>query len=204
MSYFPAPGFEGLDSFSFRASDGTNTSTPATVTIDVRRGGGTTYLPLADAKVSSASPSRNYGTETTLRVRASGPQWRSYAKFQVGPLTGPLSSARLRLFVTDGSDQLGRVFAVANAWTESALTWNNAPALVGLPLATLGAVPPGGWVEYDVGAFVRGPGTFSFALTSTSTNSAYFSSREGSYPPELVVKTRAHVHFAAQAGVSRP
>jgi len=190
--YFPSPGFAGLDSFTYRVSDGMHASEPAAVTIDVQGSkSSTTFVVLADSKVNSASPTRTYGTETTLRVRASDPEWRTYVKFQVGLLTAPVVRARLRLFATDGSDQAGRAFAVASSWTESALTWNNAPAIAGSPVATGGAVSDGAWVEFDVTAIVTGSGTFSFALTSASTNSAYFSSREGAHSPELVVQTRA-------------
>jgi hypothetical protein len=41
-------------------------------------------------------------------------------------------------------------------------------------------------VDIDIGT-VPGNGTYSFALTSTSTNSAIFSGREGANPPQLVL-----------------
>jgi len=189
--YFPAPGFAGTDSFSYVAGDGTHASEPATVAIDVLAGGSSTFLALADSKVSSSSPARNYGSETTLRVRASSPEWRTYVQFQVGGLSGPVTGARLRLFATDGSDSAGRVFAVASTWTEEGITWNGAPGLGSSALATGGAVAGGAWTELDVGAaFTAGARTsvtYSFALTSSSTDSAYFSSREGAHPPELVL-----------------
>jgi hypothetical protein len=42
-------------------------------------------------------------------------------------------------------------------------------------------------VEFDLGAAVAGVGLVSFVLTSTSSNSALYSSRESAQPPELIV-----------------
>ncbi len=191
VTYVPAPGFTGMDSFVYRASDGTNDSDPALVSVTVSPMGGpiTTLLSVADSKVRSDSPTTNYGTETTLRVRASGPEWRTYVKFEVSGIAGTVAEATLRLYVTDASDDGGRVFAVGNAWTESGLTWNNAPVIAGSPLDIGGPVTSGAWVEFDVTSRVTGNGVSSFALTSLSTNSALFSSREGTQPPELVIRT---------------
>jgi hypothetical protein len=163
---------------------------------------------MADSKVNSGSPTRNYGSETTLRVRAPSPEWRTYLEFQVSGSSGPVTGARLRLFATDGSDSAGRVFAVASTWTEAGITWSNAPVIGGSALATGGAVAGGAWTEFDVGARFTASGsadgTFSFALTSSSTDSAYFSSREGSNPPELVLTFGPRRPRAARDGAPAP
>ena len=191
--YTPAPGFSGADSFSYRASDGVNASDPGLVSITVGAGGGpsTTFTSVADSKTKSSSPTTNYGTETTLRIRSSDPEWRTYVKFVVSGLDGAVSSATLRLWVTTGSNDGGRVHAVESGWTETGLTWNNAPALAGSALDAAGAVASGSWVEYDVTGAVQGNGTVSFALVLQSTTSCYFSSREGEHAPELVVTAGA-------------
>src|SRR6185503_6990924 len=62
-----------------------------------------------------------------------------------------------------------------------------APAIGGTALDSGGPVATAAWAEYDVTPAVTGNGTFSFALTSSSADSAYFSSREGAQPPELVL-----------------
>lgn len=50
FTYQPDAGFSGLDSFTYRASDGAADSAPATVTIDVAQsGGGDTTPPTVDA-----------------------------------------------------------------------------------------------------------------------------------------------------------
>ncbi len=150
---------------------------------------GTTFLAVADAQVRSSSPSDNFGSDAALRVRSGSPEYRSFVRFQVSGLTGSVTSARLRLFVTDGSDDGGSAYGVSATWSESAITWSNAPALGGSPLDSAGAVSAGTWAEYDVTAQVVGDGSYAFGLSSASENSALFSAREGSSPPELVIAT---------------
>jgi PKD repeat protein len=148
------------------------------------------FRPTADAWVVSWYPASNYGTQSSLVIRAGQPTYRSYLRFAVTGLAGgSVDSAKLRLFVTDSSDVGGALYQVASNWTESGITWSNAPAIEGAPLASAGPVIAGQWVEFDVTSAVRGDGSYDFALASTSTDWASFSSREGANPPELVVQT---------------
>jgi PKD repeat protein len=149
---------------------------------------GTAFQPTADAKVRSSRADRNYGLAVDLRVKRDSSIYDSYVQFDVTGIDGSVVSAVLRLYVTDGSSDGGTLYEVDDDWTETGLTWNNAPAIGGAPIGSLGAVSPG-WIELDVSAVVAGEGTYSFALTSSDSNSAYYSSREGAYPPELVVET---------------
>jgi hypothetical protein len=152
-----------------------------------------TILPVADAQVKSTSPSSNYRTLVTLRVRqgtsATDTTYHSYVKFTVSGLTAPPQGAKLRLYVTDASPDGGRVYATDAGWTESAITWNNAPPLVDPAFATIGATTLDTWAEVDLGSRITGDGTYSFGLASSSTNSGLYSSREGTHPPELVLTT---------------
>ncbi len=59
-TYTPAPGYVGPDSFSFTASDGTNTSAPATISLDVV----TPTPPVADNQ--SVSTNENVALPVTL------------------------------------------------------------------------------------------------------------------------------------------
>ena len=153
--------------------------------------GGTRVLgPVADAHVKSSSATKNYGAESSLRLRNGGTSsdtYRSYLKFDVTGLASAPDSAKLRLFVTDDSPDGGSVFKVANSWTETAITWGNAPAVAGSSLAAAGATRNGTWVDFDVTSAVTGNGEVSFALTTTSSNSSYYSSREGANRPQLVL-----------------
>ncbi|MEZ4659727.1 MAG: DNRLRE domain-containing protein [Caldilineaceae bacterium] len=182
------------------ASDGSLTSfDEVTITVNDAGGGGSggstlTFVPVADAMVKSSSATRNYGSDSTLRLRGgSDPLYNSYLQFNVSGLSGAVQSAKLRLYVTDGSDVGGAVYAVSNngsngaPWTESGITWANAPVISGGPLTTLGAINADAWAEYDVTAAIGGNGNFSFGINTTSGNSAYFSSKEGANPPQLVI-----------------
>ncbi len=149
-----------------------------------------TFQPLADARVHEASPDSNAGTDTLLRLRFDeGSSYESYLRFKLTDLSGPVISAKLRLFCTGGSDVGGQVFFTTSNWRETSITWNNKPAATSEEIASLGPVSTDTWVEFDVTSAVVGPGLGSFILRSTSSDSAYYSSREGSNPPELVVET---------------
>lgn len=149
----------------------------------------TTVTPVGDSFVSKTSPTKNYGTNVSLRI--SSTTYRSYLKFSVSGLAGSVASAKLRLWVNDASIDGGSVYAVSNSWTESgagSINWNNAPALPASPVAAIGATSAlGTWTEVDLGAAIPGDGTYSFAIASNSSNSAYYSSRQGTHAPELVV-----------------
>ncbi len=148
---------------------------------------------MADSKVNFSSASRNYGTENNLRVRGGSTPWNSYLKFDVVGLGGSVQSAKLRLYVTDGSKDGGTLFRVPDtSWSELGITFANAPPFGGA-LGNAGATSPGQWIEFDVTSVVAGEGQFSFGLASSSTDSGYVDSREGAFPPELVVVTGGSV-----------
>jgi PKD repeat protein len=148
-----------------------------------------TLHPVADAQVSQTSPTRNFGGDGSLRVRRSAEgSYRSYMRFSVSPtLASAAGSATLRLYCTDGSSSGGRLITLQeDGWTESGITWNTQPDAPFFDLAPLGPVSAGQWAELDVTAAVRG-GARVFALVIGQSNSAYFSSREGAHPPQLVL-----------------
>ena len=147
-----------------------------------------TFLPTADARVNEGSPSSTTGTDVALRVRAqAGGSYHSYLRFDLTGLSTPVASAKLRLYCTDGSDVGGRAFSTSGGWSETGITWSNKPAATGAQLASLGTVASNAWVELDVSSAVTAGSVVNLLLTSTSSNSAYFSSREGSNPPQLIV-----------------
>jgi PKD repeat protein/predicted MPP superfamily phosphohydrolase len=149
-----------------------------------------TFLPVADARPNEASPTATSGLVTVLRVRAEpGESYHSYLRFDLAGLTGSVVSAKLRLYSTDGSNVGGLVYPTSGSWSETTLTWSNKPAPTGPLVTSLGTVATGAWAEFDVTSVVSGPGTLNLVLQSTSSNSCYYSSREGTNPPQLVVST---------------
>jgi PKD repeat protein len=149
-----------------------------------------TFTPVADAFVSQQQATKNYGNDANLRVRSSNSSFVSYLRFNVAGLGGSVGSVRLRLFVTDVSTNGGTVYPTSNTWTESgtgSINWNNAPAL-GSAIKAIGPTTAAGtWTEVDLGPVIGGNGTYSFAIAGGSTNSAYYSSRQGANPAQLVV-----------------
>jgi hypothetical protein len=153
-------------------------------------GGQLTFTATADAQVLSSSPTTNYGTRTNITVRNGGStsySYRSYLTFAVTGLAGPPRSAVLRIFVTDPSTNGGAAYATSRSWTETGITWSNAPPPSGPALAQAGATTTGTWVQLNVTAAVTGNGTVSLALSDGNGDSAIYSSREGTNPPQLVV-----------------
>ena len=149
-----------------------------------------TFTPNADSYVSWSSPTKNYATYTDLKILANtgSYEYHPYFQFAVSGLSGAPSSAKLRLYVTDGGSRGGNWFTTASGWVETAINWGNAPAITGSPVASLtGAVTAGQWIEIDVTSKITGNGTFSFAGTTTATDTVAFASRESANAPQLVV-----------------
>jgi RHS repeat-associated protein len=166
----------------------TSSGPTATLTVTPESSVLPVITPLDDATIQNANPTTNYGSATTLLVDNS-PIRNFLLKFEVSGINGnSVVSAKLRLYNSDGSDVGGRFYPVAdNSWQEETVTWNTAPA-AGTPLIdTLGTVSPGNWYEVDVTSLITEDGTYSLRVSSTSTNGADFSSKEGANPPQLII-----------------
>ena len=148
-----------------------------------------TFKPVADSYVTSAYPSTNYGGSTRLRVYAS-PTVRSYLRFNVQGTSGTVTRATLRLYSVDASTVGYEVRHVANnSWGENTITYSNAPAFSSTVTGTSGRFGASSWTNVDVTSLVKGNGTYSVILTTTSSTSARLVSRQGDRPPRLVVET---------------
>jgi acid phosphatase type 7 len=154
----------------------------------------TTFTPVADTYVDSSSPATNFGTAGQLGVDNS-PIKRIFLRFDVSGLVDPVTSAKLRIHVDDvksaRSNNGGTFSSMTNiTWSETAVTWNNQPAIDGATLGSLGSVSRNTWYEIDVTSFVTGNGTFSIGATSPSNDDAGYDSREtGATAPQLVIDT---------------
>jgi len=149
--------------------------------------GSTTFIPVVDTYVNSASAGTNYGSDTTLRMDGS-PDVHAYLRFTVAGLSGTITQVRLLLH-SNNSDSVGiRAWAVSNnTWGELTTTYSNAPAL-GSQLATSGSFASGVWVSLDVTPYVTGNGTYSFGVTNLSSTAISVASREaGANAPQLVI-----------------
>jgi hypothetical protein len=189
----PSPQTLGIGTYAFKSwSDGlaaahdivapaVNSTWTATYT--------TTKLAFAaavDANVRALHPTTNYGSSSTLRVRSG--RSRVYLKFNVTGISARPTSAKLRLWVTDPGPSGGSVYRVSTSWSESTITWRNAPAISGAAIAGYGAVSTGHWVEVDVRAAIGRSGTFAFAISGGSALDAVdYASSETLHKPQLVI-----------------
>lgn len=174
----PTPG-GGASPTPTRTPTRTNTPVPSTTL---------TFTPIDDASIVSGSPNTNYGTATTLLVDTS-PLQHFLLKFNVTGVSGrQVTSAKIRLYAVDSSDKGGDFYRVGdNSWQEETVTWNNAPAADSTLLASLGSVSSGNWYEVTFTSLITGDGTYSLRISSTSSNGADYSSKEGANPPQLVI-----------------
>lgn len=148
-----------------------------------------TFTPVADASVQAASPAQNFGTGTLL-LSDTSPLEESYLRFSVAGLSGTVTSARLRLYVSNGTSNGPALHPVAGGWTETGVTWNTRPSRTGAAVANVGTLGAGTFVEYDVTALVRGNGTYDLALVPETSDGVDFASRESSDAsrrPQLVL-----------------
>jgi PKD repeat protein len=155
-----------------------------------------TLNPIADSYVSSSNLTGNYGTLTTMKVRegdgsSTNPNYHTYLKFDVSGVSGTVSAVTLKLFVTDASANTESVFVVGdNSWTETAITYTNAPAITGNAVGTTKAAPVGAYVSITLvpSSVTPGSSPLTLALKSSATDSFIVSSREdAANKPQLVV-----------------
>jgi acid phosphatase type 7 len=166
------------------ASNTVSVTTPAPATV-------LTFTPTADTYAAADGPSTVYGTSTQF-IADNSPVKRLFTKFSVsGVGTKRVVAAKLRLYCVNPSPSGGAFHGSDPAWSESTLTWNLQPAIDSTIVSSLGAVRSSNWYETDVTALVKGDGTVSIAATSTSSDGAYYSSKEGTagFAPQLVVTT---------------
>lgn len=152
-----------------------------------------TFTPTADATVRSDMPAGNFGAAASLETD-NRPVKDFLLTFDVSGVGGrQVTSAQLRLYCLDSSNRGGDIRRVAApGWNESTVTWSSAPPGDLSPVASLGQVSTGTWYTVNVTPIVAGDGLVSVRVTSTSSNGADFSSKEGAagFVPELVVTTQ--------------
>jgi hypothetical protein len=148
------------------------------------------FTPVADAYVSTAHPEANYGTEPILRVDAT-PKIRSYLRFQLDGLSGRVVKAKLRLWSPTG-DLAGYAVqpVTSDGWVERDITSTSRPA-ADTPVARSGPFGPDSWSSVDVASLMDDPHEISLVVTTRSSQTITFASREGRNRPQLVVWTES-------------
>ena len=163
-----------------------------------------TVNPSGDAYVRDGSyASTNYGTATTMMVKAdaAGYARKSYVKFDFGAFSGTsTTNAKLRLYISNVNTDAARTVKVYGtsdeSWSESGITWNNAPAGSTLVNSAVIGNTTGVWCEIDVTSYVNSnmsDKTVSFLLVNegaaSSKGDVTFNTKEASSnKPELVLQ----------------
>lgn len=152
------------------------------------------FTPIDDATVQG-TVGINDGV---IKVQTSGPTRTGYYKFDVTGLTPTeIASATLRLTVSQdaGSGTLNLRTGTTNAWAEETINAANAPAAGAVIDSVSGTHAVGAVREFDVDSVVTANGTYSFVLQHGGGNDVWFSSKEGSTAPQLVI-TRPDLSLA--------
>jgi len=153
------------------------------------------YFPSDDAFIVRDYPDENHGLDTDLVIDQDSGVFDALIRFDMSNINiNSVTSATLRLFCIDGSTSGGVFSTSAPNWDEESVTWSNAPAAHGIGvLGTLGDVYADEWYELDISEVLLNPlnsltGALSIRISSESWNRAIYSSKEGSNPPQLLLK----------------
>jgi hypothetical protein len=192
---YTVDAFDGYGNHS-TASSPASVSTSSTATY--------TFTPVADAYVRGDTPTTNYGIVSSLKADAS-PDYHSYLRFNVGGISGTVTKATIQLYSTSSSAVGYRVQSVAaNTWDESQVTYANAPAL-GAVVGSSGRFSSANWVSVDVTPLITGNGLYDLAVTTTSTSSMTFYSRDAAaFWPQLVIQTSSAAATATNTPINTP
>ena len=148
----------------------------------------------ADAFVSGAQMTKNFGRARDLRIDAS-PTHRTFLRFKVDLSAGDVKRVNLLLFSRNRSRLGYQVRLVEEPWRETEITFINAPSL-GPDFVLSGPLKARSWKAVDVTPLVEGSGGgnyVSFALTTRSSNAVELASREaGLRGPRLVVERESN------------
>ena len=163
-----------------------------------------TFNPTADAFVRDGTEyeEKTHGTQVILAAKDASPasyNRKSYLKFNFSSLNAlSVSNAKLKLYVytaDPGPDRSILVYGNINeGWSESTITWKNAPDQAGDTLITSSpatGTPVGTWIEFDVTSYINSQMSdkvVSLQLKNSGTAYITFNSREASTnKPQLVI-----------------
>ena len=146
--------------------------------------------PKADAFVSQASRTQNFGHARLLKVDSS-PTLRTYVTFAVDLSDNDIQQVSLLLYSRTKSRAGYRIRLIDERFRERRITFANAPGLSGDSVVS-GPLRAKAWKAVDVTMLASGEDDYvGFALTSDSGKGVEFASREtGLRGPRLIVQRR--------------
>ncbi len=155
----------------------------------------TTLNPVVDAQIRSGTfANTNYGNDAFMGVVGNGGDWNieGYVRFDLSAITGVATDAQLRLYVENTGTSPVEVWTgadVDDGWSESTITWNNAPATNQL-ITTFSSINIG-WVSIDISSQVQaeqqGNNTLTLNFTHRGSDYMALTTREGTNAPELII-----------------
>lgn len=161
-------------------------NTPNSITRTFRtQNQSTAFLnPIADAWVSEAQPTTNFGAAANLEMRAtgSGLARHAYLKFDLSQVTRPPVSAILTLRTSPTAWDVLHVYRLATtSWGEFTVNWNNGP-LDPLHYIQFGAQPGNSFINLDLTSmFPSAGGLCTLGLVTSNNPGHYFLSKEGGF-----------------------
>lgn len=151
---------------------------------------------IADSFVQSDTPDTNYGNWGVMYAMNAPWSTRNlYVTFDLTAAGGAISNASLQLYKMSGPSDTEKVYGVSpSSWTESGITWNNAPGLTGTPIATTSTSSTGQYYSYDVTSYMQaqqaaGATSVSFGVTGNATTFDIVSTRENHWVIPLLKVT---------------
>jgi len=153
----------------------------------------TSFTPVADAYVDDNNPDSNKGNDSVIRlvtpVTPGGTyeQRIGFLKFDVD-VPGSIISVKLKLYNSGTKNRGINVHSVSDtSWGETSITWNNQP-VIGAAIVKADVLE-NSWQEFDLTGHVTANGLLSLGLKRDASDSRReVVSKEGSFPPELVIE----------------
>ena len=162
-TYTPTSGYIGADSFTFEVTDGTSTSTPATVSITVNQA-----APVAN----SQSVTTAFATPVSVTLVATGPPTITYSVV-AAPANGTLSGTAPNLTYTPGSNYAGAdsfTFKANNGGDSNIATVSITVTAPPLPVPASQSVTVNYQTATAVTLSATGLGTITYAVSIPPTN----------------------------------
>lgn len=145
--------------------------------------------PDGDTYIRKSFPSSSYGTASSLNAEAGSSEKRALMRFRPAalPADAVITAVQLQLYVTNSSVTGGSLSTINGPWTETGTNWNSAPQ-VGTRIIDVPRASKNTWVTVTLPlSVIPADGIYQWYITSTSTDSVYYASRETSNSPILTI-----------------
>jgi hypothetical protein len=150
-----------------------------------------TLAPTPDITVAKATPAT--ADSASVAIHADGdPTKRAYLRFDARSVTGTVSKATLRLYVTNATPNGPITYAANPSGITNSTTWKSQPGPSGSALSNLGSVNVNAYVSINVTSLVASDSDhiIGLALLPDGPDGFAASSREAAANhPQLVVET---------------